>query len=226
MSRRPFTLIELVIAIGVFSMVAVALFVFSSNVADSWSRLSVERNRFSELMELDRAVESIFPNVVPFLWRDPAEETIVERPFIVATDTVLRVAYLHRLNDADEGAIRFVELKVEDNELTATYTDRPFLDWDMAPPDRIRTSVLATGVESVTFQYADHINDVAMEWNERLFWQLEWETEESERTDVPLAIQMTVQWQDGRTESWLRRTMGVSYRERFGTWSLPQDNGI
>ena len=226
MSRRAFTLIELVIAIGVFAMVAVALFAYSSNVADSWSRLSVERNRFSELMELDRAVESIIPNAIPFNWRDPAEETIVERPFIVATDSMLRLAYLHRLNDADEGAIRFVEIKVEENELTATYTDRPFLDWENAPADRIRTSVLATGVESVAFQYADHINDAAMDWNERLFWQSEWETEESERTDIPLAILMTVQWQDGRTESWLRRTMGVSYRERFGTWELPQDNGI
>ena len=33
---------------------------------------------------------------------------------------------------------------------------------------------------------------------------------------------MTVNWKDGRSETWIRRTMGNSYRERFGKWE-PQD---
>jgi hypothetical protein len=33
---------------------------------------------------------------------------------------------------------------------------------------------------------------------------------------------MTLVWKDGRIESWLRRTMGNSYRERYGKWEPPK----
>ncbi len=227
--RRPFTLLELIIAVSVFTMVSLALYAYSSGVTDSWGRLSTERNRFNEVMELDRAVNSIFPYAVPFLWRDPDSETSQELPFILATDSMLRLAYFHKLNDADEGAIRFVQLELRDGDLLATYTDRPFITWETAPQDRLQTSILASGVSELHFRYADHINDPAEDWNTRLFWREDWDDPDDDtddREDIPLAIQMTVTWEDGRVETWLRRTMGVSYRERYGTWTLPQDNGL
>ena len=79
-------------------------------------------------------------------------------------------------------------------------------------------------MESISFLYADFSSDVSDEWKDRLFWRDSWETEDSERKDIPLAIQIRVKWQDGREESWLRRTMGNSYRERYGTFELPVDN--
>ncbi|HOG51873.1 MAG TPA: prepilin-type N-terminal cleavage/methylation domain-containing protein [Lentisphaeria bacterium] len=221
--RRWFTLIEIIIAATIFLLIAVALFTYSSETGRSWSKIVVERNRFNELLVLDRALDTILRHAVPFVWTDRETELNPEVPFIVATGDVLRCAYLHRLNSPEEGAIRFVELSVRDNNLVATYSDRPFLYWgDVA--EREWTSVLATDVSAVSFRYADWNADASDVWSSRLFWRDEWETVESERTDLPLAILVTVHWQDGRVESWLRRSMGSGYRERYGRWEAVDED--
>ena len=222
--RRKFTLLELAIAVTIFMMVAVALFAFSGHVSSSWGSITTERNRLAELLALDRTLDGILSNAVPFLWREREDGIVQVVPFIVAEADVLRIAYLHRLNDTAEGSLRFVELFLEDGELKALYTDRPFINWEDIADDRKKVSVISTGVESISFLYADFSSDVSDAWQDRLFWRDAWETEDSERKDIPLAIQIRVKWQDGREESWLRRTMGNSYRERYGTFELPVDN--
>ncbi len=230
MRRRVFTLLELIIAVTVFMMVSVALFTFSSQVSDTWSRLTVERNRFNELLAMDRAIDGILTNAIPFMWKQVDNGISSEVPFMVAESDYLRIATLHPLNDTQEGAIRFVEFVLEQGELKAVYTDRPFAFWDEIDEDRRTTTILSTEVASLEFEYADWSSDISIDWSERLFWRTEWQ-EETEtdstseaRSDIPLAIRMTVTWEDGRQECWLRRTMGNSYRERYGTYKLPQDN--
>ena len=222
--RRQFTLLELAISVTIFMMVAVALFAFSGHVSSSWGSITTERNRLAELLSMDRTLSGILSNAVPFLWRERVDGLVQVKPFIVAEADVLRIAYLHRLNDTEEVALRFVELFVEDGELKALYTDRPFINWEDVADDRKKVSIISNGVESISFLYADFSSDVSVEWRERLFWRDVWETEESGRKDIPLAIQIRIKWQDGREESWLRRTMGNSYRERYGTFELPVDN--
>lgn len=222
--RRHFTLLELAIAVTIFMMVAVALFAFSGHVSSSWGSITTERNRLAELLAMDRTLDGILSNAVPFLWREREDGIVQVVPFIVAEADVLRIAYLHRLNDTAEGSLRFVELFLEDGELKALYTDRPFINWEDIADDRKKVSIISTGVESISFLYADFSSDVSDAWSDRLFWRDSWETEDSERKDIPLAIQIRVKWQDGREESWLRRTMGNSYRERYGTFELPVDN--
>ncbi len=222
--HRHFTLLELAIAVTIFMMVAVALFAFSGHVSSSWGSITTERNRQAELLAMDRTLDSILSNAVPFLWREREDGIVQVVPFIVAEADVLRIAYLHRLNDTAEGSLRFVELFLEDGELKALYTDRPFINWEDIADDRKKVSVISTGVESISFLYADFSSDVSEAWMDRLFWRDSWETEDSGRKDIPLAIQIRVKWQDGREESWLRRTMGNSYRERYGTFELPVDN--
>ncbi len=222
--RRHFTLLELAIAVTIFMMVAVALFAFSGHVSSSWGSITTERNRLAELLAMDRTLDGILSNAVPFLWREREDGIVQVVPFIVAEADVLRIAYLHRLNDTAEGSLRFVELFLEDGELKALYTDRPFINWEDIADDRKKVSIISTGVESISFLYADFSSDVSDAWSDRLFWRDSWETEDSERKDIPLAIQIRVKWQDGREESWLRRTMGNSYRERYGTYELPVDN--
>ena len=219
--RRPFTLLEVLIASTIFLGLAIVLFVYAGQTTQSWSKLQVRRNQLNELLALDRAIDTVLPNIIPFTWPDPEEETITETPVIVALPDMLRCAFLHRLNDADEGAIRFAEFSIEDDNLVLNYADRPFFDWEDVR-DIQHTSILATDVESISFLYADFDDDDTLDWSERLVWTDEWETEESERTDAPLAIIVTVNWKDGRSETWIRRTMGNSYRERFGKWE-PQD---
>ena len=231
MSRRFFTFLELIIAVAIFILISLALFTFSKQVSDSWSRLTVERNRFNELLAMDRAIDGILTNAIPFMWKQVDNGISSEVPFMVAESDYLRIATLHPLNDTQEGAIRFVEFVLEQGELKAVYTDRPFAFWDEIDEDRRTTTILSTEVASLEFEYADWSSDISIDWSERLFWRTEWQEEETEtdstseaRSDIPLAIRMTVTWEDGRQECWLRRTMGNSYRERYGTYKLPQDN--
>lgn len=218
--KRTFTLLEIIIAVSIFMLIALTLYAYSRETVNSWRRIIAERNRFSELLVLDRTINNILDNVIPFTWPDPDG---VKTPFIVAERDYLRCAYMHRLNDEIEGALRFGEFIIENNNLLLAYSDRPYLDWNDTG-DRRKVSTLAKEIESIDFLYADWSADDSYDWQDRILWLDHWETENSERKDVPLAIKITVNWLDGRTETWLRRTMGSSYRERFGKWEpLPED---
>ncbi len=224
--RRHFTFLELAIAVAIMLMVTLALFAYSQGVARSWTKIIGEKNRFQELLEMDRAIDAVLANVVPFTWNTGEDITDEDSkfPFIVADSHTLRVAYLHDLHDPVEGALRFAEFVVQDENLYLTYSDRPFYQWsDLG--GRTQTVLLAEQIRQVTFCYLDWSAVEDDDWEDRLLWLDEWETEDSGREDVPLAIQMTVEWTNGRTESWYRRTMGNSYRERYGKWTpLDEDN--
>ena len=88
--RRHFTLLELAIAVTIFMMVAVALFAFSGHVSSSWGSITTERNRLAELLAMDRTLDSILSNSVPFLWRTREDGIVQVVPFIVAEADVLR----------------------------------------------------------------------------------------------------------------------------------------
>lgn len=222
MKRHAFTLIEVMIATSIFLLISISLYTYSSGTTDSWKRIMGERSRFSELLSLDRGIDRVLTNMVPFTWPDASTEDRKETPFIVAGPDYLRCAYLHRLTDAEEGALRFAEFVVENRNLYLVYSDRPFLDWSEVGA-RKQVTMLAEGVSEIRFRYADWDDEEDEDWEDRLFWTDEWETENSGRLDVPLAVLMEVVWEDGRAESWLRRTMGNGYRERYGKWEAVDD---
>lgn len=219
-SRKNFTFLELAIAVTIMLMVTVALFTYSQGVSQSWSKIVREKNRFQQLLDMDRSIDAVLANAVPFTWNTGDDLTNEDSkfPFIVANDHMLRIAYLHDLHDPTEGALRFAEFMVENGNLYLMYSDRPFYQWsDLG--GRTQTVLLAENVRQVSFLYLDWSGDDQDDWEERMIWLDEWETEDSGRMDIPLAIQMTVEWLDGTTESWYRRTMGNSYRERYGRWT-------
>jgi len=204
-STRRFTLLELAVALIVFTMLAGVLFGFSREVTRSWGRLQAEQRRFAGLMALDRALDSILANAVPFMWRD--EDNVPALLFLGESDR-LRLAYLHQINNVEDGGLRFLELRVRDNRLEAVYRERPSLDWE-EDAEFAKVSLLADNVEEVLFEYADWIKDEGIDWVD------EWDPE---RKDMPLAVIVQVRWQDGRVESWLRRTAGAGFHERWGKW--------
>jgi len=126
----------------------------------------------------------------------------------------VRIACLHHVTAMEEGGLRFATLEVRDGQLTASYQARPFLVAD-ATGATAGTSVLAANVATIAFQYADWDAEQGVVWLES--W-------DPERQDLPLAILLQVSWQDGREESWLRRTAASGWRERFGKW-VPQPVG-
>jgi len=49
--------------------------------------------------------------------------------------------------------------------------------------------------------------------NNELAWGNVWGEEQG--TKIPLAIQMSVEWENGRVETWLRRTAGNGFKEKL-----------
>lgn len=212
--RRAFTFIEIMIATVILLMVAMTLYVYSRQTTMSWNRVIAGRNRLSELLTLDRTIDSVLSHAVAFTWPNADGE---KTPVLMAARDRFRCAYLHRLNDIDAGALRLAEFVVENQNLYLVYSDRPFLDWSETG-GRTQTSLLAEEIAGISFRYADWSDRKDDAWGDRLLWLDEWETADSGRPDIPLAVMMTVEWLDGRSECWLRRTMGNGYRERFGKW--------
>ncbi len=217
--RRHFTLLELAIAVVILMGLSLALFGYARSVSQNWAKILQEKNRFQELLALDRVIDAALSHAVPFTWKsDQASREDEKFPFLVAQPNFLRLAYLHDLHDPVEGALRFGEFRVQEEKLYFTYSDRPFYQWeDLGGRDQ--TVLLAEGVSHLVFSYLDWSDDQEDEWEDRWLWLEEWETEDSQRMDLPLAIRMTVVWTNGRQETWMRRTMGNAYRERFGKWN-------
>ncbi|MBT3290552.1 MAG: type II secretion system protein [Victivallales bacterium] len=219
--RRRFTLLELIVAVAVFSLVMTVLYGFGRQVTVAWERMRRDQRAMARLMSLDRALDGILTNAVPFLWPEPdADVGSSEKLVFEGREDSLLLATLHRVStEGTDGAIRFVRLALRDGDLVAEYAPRPFWDWNETG-DGGETSVLARDVSNVSFLYADFLPDRDAAWEDRLEWFSEWDLDEDKpRQEIPLAIMVTVTWQNGNVESWLRRTAGQGYRERFGKWA-------
>ena len=67
--------------------------------------------------------------------------------------------------------------------------------------------MIAKNVRSIRFLYAEEVD-------EEIEFEDTWEDDDHEAP--PLAIQMTVEWNDGTSERWLRRTAGSGSNSTFG----------
>jgi hypothetical protein len=207
-SSRGFTLIEVVISIALLVTVIGILLLGSTAITDGWQKLEVQSQRFEAVLILDRTVDGIFANIVPFTWPDPDN---VEVPVFVGRPAAMTAAYMHAFNRLEDGAIRFCTFLLEEDEFVVYYCDRPPFPEDLMA-EGLGRSVLATGVESVSFSYAD-LEDEALVFVDD--WQ--------DRTYHPLAVWLHIVWQNGTYEDWLRRTAGSSYHERWGIWTQKEE---
>jgi len=211
-----FTLLEVIIAVTLLLLVVTGMLGFGREITRSWEKLRAEHGRFRDLLVLDRALDGLLSNAVPFTWPDSEGES---RQFFFGESDYVRLACLRPVTRVEDGALRFAEILLDDGRLMVVSTAHPWRDPSDAD-ERSRTTVLATGVERLEFSYADWAGDDEADWDAGLIWVDEWDPE---RTEMPLAILLTVQWRDGRVESWLRRT-AAGYRERWGKWQPARDN--
>jgi type II secretory pathway component PulJ len=216
---RHFTLLEMMVALVIFTFVVTVLFTFARTVTNSWQRLQREQRRFSDLLVLDRTLDTMLSNAVPFLWRDEDNEPV---PVFLGEPQRLRLAYVHATSGGESCALRFLQLEVDgEGRLVAFYSAYPFLEPEETV-ETAKTSVLARDVDTVEFRYADWEKVDGDSWPDALLWLEEWELE---REELPLGILVTVRWTDGRVESWLRRTSASGYRERWGKWKPAEQLG-
>ena len=84
---------------------------------------------------------------------------------------------------------------------------RASLPWEDEGKQEYAREVIAKNVRSIRFLYAEEVD-------EEIEFEDTWEEDDHEAP--PLAIQMTVEWNDGTSERWLRRTAGSGSNSTFG----------
>jgi type II secretory pathway component PulJ len=202
--QQVFTLIEVVLAVSIMMMVFLVAGTGLMIVQQTWVKSQNRSARLKELILVDKIVNSTFTNIIPFEWKD---DQLKKREIFLGDPNKVTFATTHRLNIIQEGSIRFVSIYIEDSALIASYSNTPILPWDDQATPQI-SEIIAEGVANVEFQYAD------FDSKRVLIWDSDWD--EEKRRNIPLAIQMTVTWEDQTQTSWLKRTAGAGKRENFG----------
>ena len=221
MTRRiehAFTLVEMVVAMAVMLMVAMIIGSAGKIFHDGYNRAVRATNRLREYTAIDRIWDGAVRNAVPFKWTDDEGES--RFVFEGEPDTLMFTA-LRRADGDTPGALIFIRLRLEEEELVAYYSYYPRPPWDDQydeDPDSFSREVVAANVASISFQYAEEgdSDEAEIEWFDT--W------DEDEHNAIPLAIRMTVEWKDGRKEYWLRRTAGSSLHSSFGYRQAPSSN--
>lgn len=210
--KRFFTLVELVAALTVASFVVLITGTAAMSFWKTWEAASGLTARLEEYRKIDTVMDTLIRNAVPFSWtdREGTNETSSDLLFDGQEDSLFFTS-LRRAYAGSEGSLLFVRIRLEEGDLVADcslYPRFPWLDQDDEDMPWTR-EVLARKVQSVSFLYADRNDSGELEWEEA-----EWDREEKQY--LPLAIRMTVVWEDGSQESWLRRTAGSGASGVFG----------
>ena len=142
--------------------------------------------------------------MVEFRW--PNKETGSDELVFLGEADELWVTALNR-SYGGRSAFRFARLYLEGNDLLCDYSETPFLPWLDLKDQLYETEKIASGVSALTFRYATENGDGELEWQES--WDLD------EHDELPLAVQMRIDWLDGTSQTWLRRQAGTSYNTEF-----------
>ena len=205
-SNSGFTLLEMILSIFIFAVIMSVLATGIFTIQQSLRKVSGKSDELEKYQVLDRVFTSSIRNAVPFYWKDNTNN----RKSVFSGDTnKLSFAYLHRIVGSDDGGIRFIQFYLEGDNLVAVYKKIPILPWDQATLKLTDKEVLASGVRSLSFSYADSDN------RGRVVWMRSWNSSVG-NYNIPLAIQVTVEWKNGAKEYWLRRTAGSGQFESLG----------
>ena len=216
--EHNFTLVEMVVAMAIMMLVAMIVGSAGKLFYDSYSGAQRTNSRLKEYMAIDRLWDGAVRNAVPFEWKD--EEGVSRFVFEGENDSVMFTA-LRRADGNAPGALVFIRIRLEEDELVAYYSYYPRPPWDDEydeNPDFFTRETIASNILNVSFQYAEvgETDETEIEWFD------EWD--EETHAAIPLAIRMTVEWKDGRKEYWLRRTAGSSLHSSFGNRLPPSES--
>ncbi len=207
--EQGFSLVEMVAAIAILALVGLLIGTSVNIFYRSYSQAQKIGNELRRNQAIDRIAEGYFANAVPFPWQNDQDET---KYVFLGDYSELFLTALRRTYAESTGALRFIRLYVDGDELKCDYSSTPLLPWKSMGDQKYDTEVIATGVRRISFQYAE-INDGVIEWTDT--WV------EDDHNGIPLAIQITVEWADGTKERWLRRTAGSSGNSTYGDREEP-----
>ena len=204
--RHPFTLIEIVVATTLLALVGLII----GTSLNTFQRALTRTQRTADWLErnqaIDRLAETALKSAIPFKW--PNVDEGEEQNVFQGEHEELWLTAMNRSYGSD-GAFRFVRIYLENDELKVDYSTRPLLPWLSLESQHYETEVICGNVREISFAYAAYDED-----NE-LVWYDFWDEEEQGEDTFPLAIQLTVTWNDDTTERWLRRTAGTSTNTEY-----------
>ena len=202
-TERYFSLIEIIVAFAILSLLAMLISTVLFSVQKSWSKIQENTALLEDMVKLDRIANNVFRNAVPFYW---PEENNKNRQIFKGKSDFVRLAYLHRINSEHENGIRFIELFLRRNKLVAKYRDYPIMEEN---PEHCMEEILISNIQKLEFRYAERSNN-------EVVWNCEFDEVAAE--NIPLAIRMTITFEDGETVDFLRRTAGNSFVSSYGKY--------
>lgn len=209
MTHHHFTLLELSIATGILAVVMAVACMAVHGAQQTWRKVSEQDERLRQYQMIDRIAETAFRNAIPFHWRTRSNQEVL--CFDGKSDSVM-LPYLHRIGSRELGAIRFLRLYVKDYRLYAEYRHTPIMPMDSDNDENFELEVLAENVKTIKFCYADYDNN-------KLVWYDLWDNDQ--RRNLPVALQMEVEFYNGAKQVWLRRTAGNDFFGQFRTRKAP-----
>lgn len=192
-------------AIGVLLLVGMIIGVSVNGFYRTYQSVKRAGDELSVCLKIDRLADNCFRNAVPFLWKnDQGEEKLVFR----GTGDELYLATQSRAYPGEDGAFLFLRLLLEDGKLVCEYSNVPYLPWTEGENISKKREVIAGGVKSLKFSFAAFDENGDVEWVD--------EYNEDDYSDIPIGIMMTLEFDDGQSEVWLRRTAGQSGWTQLG----------
>lgn len=214
--RKNFTLVEIIVAMGLLVLIALIIGTASYSFYDAWKRSAETTERLRSCREIDNIMDSGVRNMIPYNWTKDAPVTQSNHLVFEGDPDWMLFTALRPVHGTDSSAFLFIKIFLSDGKLVAEWSPYPRPPWELESADRkMEREILSVGVRSVSFLYA---MDTGNSDTRTVTWIEDWNREDYD--SLPLAVQMTVEWEDGRTERWLRRAAGISANGTFGVRSV------
>ena len=219
--KSCFTLIELIISMGILMAVTGIVAMASKSFYDGYERSAKVTRRLKEYMAIDNLMDVHVRNLIPFEWKDDNGNS---RFVFSGEEHKLHFTTLRRSYGKRAGSLIFIRIFVEENQLLAASSTLPRLPWNEDDEEKMpyEREVIAENVEEITFSYAEKAAEDEDEDGTGISWKENWP--EDEHAAPPLAIRMHLKWSDGTSEYWLRRVAGVARDSTFGTRKTHDSN--
>lgn len=203
MTRRHFSLLEIVTAVALLGVIATLTGTLLFAMQQGWNKLQENADQLETLMKLERVADQLFCNAVPFHWPDEKRQN---RQIFLGEPERVRLACLARINRPEEVGLRFAELFLRDSELIARYREYPLLGDNEEKPHE---EILASKIQSLAFLYGWSTGD-EVQWSDTF--------DAVQAENIPAAIRMIIVWDDGARTDFLRRTAGNSSISTYGKY--------
>lgn len=229
---KKFTLVEIMMAVMISSVIVIALGSVTFSVTKSYQAAERKASMLKEYCKIDRLVDNLFRNAVPFSWVDRQAKSGFrglqnpQKLYFIGDENYLLLSSKQPIFDNNDTGFIFSEFFVENNQLKVRYKSTPFMqlkNFEAENNNDGNIEIITSNVQEINFKYAK-VEDNQTFWNNNFIEQQN-ATDNDEVYDefLPLAIQISIKWNDGREKHWLRRTAGSS---RYSAWGRSDINPV